>query len=454
MKKLAVLFIAFAMIFSLSACGEKAVKVYQGFGVTNTGRKGPGKDNTETQVWSFNQVFVNALFDEDGKVVDIHIDMLEVATPNYDGASMPHLSGFPGQGGYNNDGNHDEVIDGKTADTEENYMAEVKGWKTKRERGDEYKMTTGTWASQMDKFQEVFTGKTVAEIEAWFAKYTSDLNGRPLLATMEKPEDVAKYGKLTADEKAELADVTTAATMSLKDSHGDIIGAIKAAYENKRELEVKGVKSVGFGFTFTPRKGPGKDNTETQVWSFNETFATTLYDKDGKIVATFVDMIEIATPNYDGASMPHFSGFPGQGGYNEDENHDEVIDGKTAGTEEAFFAEIAGWKSKRDRGSEYVMTTGTWTSQMDKFQEVFTGKTIAEVKEWAAKFTSDLNGRPLLETMEKPEDVAKYGKLTDDEKAELADVTTAATMSLTDAHGDILGALENSFTNKYEVTLK
>ena len=148
----------------------------------------------------------------------------------------------------------------------------------------------------------------------------------------------SEVGKLTADEKAELADVTTAATMSLKDSHGDIIGAIKAAYENKRELEVKGVKSVGFGFTFTPRKGPGKDNTETQVWSFNETFATTLYDKDGKIVATFVDMIEIATPNYDGASMPHFSGFPGQGGYNNDENHDEVIDGKTAGTEEAFFA--------------------------------------------------------------------------------------------------------------------
>lgn len=239
MKKLAVLFIALAMIFSLSACGEKAVKVYQGLGITNTGRKGPGKDNTETQVWSFNQVFVNALFDEDGKVVDIFIDMLEVATPNYDGASMPHFSGFPGQGGYNNDENHDEVIDGKTAGTEEAFFAEIAGWKSKRDRGSEYVMTTGTWTTQMDKFQEVFTGKTIAEVKEWEVKFTSDLNGRPLLETMEKPEDVAKFGKLTDDEKAELADVTTAATMSLTDAHGDILGALEASYTNKYEVTLK-----------------------------------------------------------------------------------------------------------------------------------------------------------------------------------------------------------------------
>ncbi|MGM0397245.1 MAG: hypothetical protein ACQEP4_09365 [Bacillota bacterium] len=47
-------------------------------------------------------------------------------------------------------------------------------------------------------------------------------------------EDKAKYNALADDEKAMLADVTSAATMSLNDSHGDIIAAIKASFENKK----------------------------------------------------------------------------------------------------------------------------------------------------------------------------------------------------------------------------
>jgi len=35
-----------------------------------------------------------------------------------------------------------------------------------------------------------------------------------------------------------LADVTSAATMSLKDSHGDIIAAIKASFENRVEIDL------------------------------------------------------------------------------------------------------------------------------------------------------------------------------------------------------------------------
>lgn len=35
-----------------------------------------------------------------------------------------------------------------------------------------------------------------------------------------------------------LADVTSSATMSLNDSHGDIIAAIKASFDNKVDIEL------------------------------------------------------------------------------------------------------------------------------------------------------------------------------------------------------------------------
>lgn len=454
MKRLLTLVMSIALLFSLAACAPKKVTVYQGFGIVNSGRKGPGADETKTQVWSFNEVYADVLFDKAGKILSVYIDMLEVATPNYDGAGMPHLSGFPGQGGYNNDPKHDGKIVGKTLDTPENFTAEVTGWQTKRARGDSYKMTTGTWTTQMDRFQKLFVGKTVAEIEAWFTKYTSPLNGRPLKDGSTKPEEKTKYDALTKEDKAMLADVTTTATMSLKDAHGDIIGALKAAFANKKEYVVQKAAFQGLGVVSTPRTGPGKDVTGTQVWSFNSVFANTIFDKDGKILAIHIDSLEVATPNYDGAGMPHFSGFPGQGGFNNDAKHDGKIAGKTDGTEATFFAEIATWKTKRARGAEYKMTTGTWNSQMDKFETVFVGKTYAEIEAWFKKYTSPLNGRPLKDGSTKPEEKTKYDALTKEEKAMLADVTTAATMSLKDSHGDILAAIKASFTNKIAVTLK
>jgi uncharacterized protein with FMN-binding domain len=215
-----------------------AASVFQGFGMSANARTGPGKDDKETQVWSINEVLADVLFDGDGKIVDIFIDQLEVATPNYDGDGMPHFSGFPGQGGYNNDENHDEKVDGKTADTEDAFKAELALWKTKRERGDAYKVGISTWHEQMDAFQKLFVGKTIAEIEEWAKKYTSDVNGRPLKAESTVEGDKAKYDKLTDAEKAELAEVITSATMSVNDAHGNIISAIKASWENARDINL------------------------------------------------------------------------------------------------------------------------------------------------------------------------------------------------------------------------
>ena len=199
---------------------------------------GPGSDDTGTPVYSINQVFANTLFDSEGRITAIYVDQLEYATPNYDGAEMPHFSGWPGQGGYNNDSNHDAVVDGTTPDTEEQFTEEVAGWVTKRDRGDSYVMGTGTWSEQMDTFQQLFVGKTVDEVEEWFAKYCSDANGRPLKESSSGEGDAEKYAALTDEEKAMLADITSSATMSLNDSHGDILSAIRASFENMVNVDL------------------------------------------------------------------------------------------------------------------------------------------------------------------------------------------------------------------------
>ncbi len=432
---------------------QVAAEAYQGFGLSNTVRMGPGSDDTGTPVYSINQVFANVVFDGDGKILAIYVDQLEYATPNYDGASMPHFSGWPGQGGYNNDSNHDAVVDGTTPDTEEQFTEEVAGWVTKRDRGEDYVMGTGTWHEQMDAFQRLFIGMTVDEVEEWFAKYCSDANGRPLRESSSGEGDAEKYAALTDEEKAMLADVTSSATMSLNDSHGDILSAIRKAWENRVPLGEMTATGMGLGLSNTVRMGPGSDDTGTPVYSINQVFANTLFDSEGRIVAIYVDQLEYATPNYDGAEMPHFSGWPGQGGYNNDSNHDAVVDGTTPDTEEQFTEEVAGWVTKRDRGETYVMGTGTWSEQMDAFQKLFVGKTVDEVEEWFAKYCSDANGRPLKESSSGEGDAEKYAALTDDEKAMLADVTSSATMSLNDSHGDILSAIRASFDNMVTVDL-
>ena len=215
-----------------------ASDLYQGFGMSNMGRKGPGTDAEDVQVWSINQVLANTLFDEEGKIVSLHVDQLEVATPNYDGDGMPHFSGWPGQGGYNYDENHDGTITGLTEDTEENFFEEIETWETKRERGDAYVMGAGTWSEQMNAYEQVFVGKTVEEVQEWFDTYSADSNGRPLKEGLEDEGDAAKYDALSNEDKSMLAELTSSATMSLNDSHGNIVEAIRNSFENSRDINL------------------------------------------------------------------------------------------------------------------------------------------------------------------------------------------------------------------------
>ena len=203
-----------------------------GIGMAATGRLGPGTDDQDNPVYSFNVVFAHGIFDAEGRVLRMDVDQLEVATPNYDGASMPQFSGFPGQGGYALWDDAAGGVTGTTSDTADNYLAEVSAWVTKRDRGEDYKLGTGTWASQMDAYQQMFVGRTVDEIEDWFGKYFSGANGRPLKEDSAGEGDLEQYEGLAETDKQELADITSSATMSLRDAHGDILLAVRRAWEN------------------------------------------------------------------------------------------------------------------------------------------------------------------------------------------------------------------------------
>lgn len=412
-----------------------------GLGIYSNGRLGPGKDDTGTGIYSFHEVAAYVLFDNDGRILDLEVDDLEVATPNYPGDSTPDFTGFPGQS-YNADENHDGTVDALWEQTDEDFLSAVGSWKTKRERGNSYKLNSGTWEQEMDIFEEFFIGMTVDEVQQWYASYCSDLNGRPLHGTSDNEEDIAKYEALSAEEKAGL-DAISGATMSLNDDNGHMIEAIVKAYDNRRPVDAQQVSKIGLGFTNTGRLGPGKDDRDTGVYSFNTQVAGACYDENGKALALYVDVVEVATPNYDGETMPNLTGFPGQS-YNADENHDEKVDTLLEQTDDNFLAEIEGWKTKRERGSSYKLNSGTWADEMDIFEENFIGMTADEMEAWYTAYCSDVNGRPLFGTSDKEEDIAKYEALSQEEKADL-DAISGATMSLKDPHGDILGAILRSW---------
>ncbi len=213
-------------------------EVFAGFGSTTNFRVGPGKDDTGAQVYSFNVTMASVLFDKDGKILDAQVDIYEVATPNYDGKSMPHFSGWPGKEGYNVTDLNTGKVTGVSENTEELAKQELADWKTKRERGDAYGMNPqNEWYNQMHNYEQWMIGKTVSEVRSWFARYTSERNGRPIKEGSDNADDRKVYAKLTDEEKAQLYDVVSMATMSLSDDHGLILEAIEKAYDNRTPVD-------------------------------------------------------------------------------------------------------------------------------------------------------------------------------------------------------------------------
>ena len=214
----------------------QAAGITHGLGFYSNGRLGPGSDDQDTGVYSFNEVVAYVLFDDAGKILDLEVDQLEVAMPNYDGESMPDFTGFPGHS-YNADEDHDGTVDAVLEQTEDTFLSQIEGWQTKRERGSSYKLNSGTWTDEMNIFEEFFAGMTTEEVSAWFADYCSDVNGRPLFGTSENEEDIAKYDALSQEEK-DAMDAVSGATMSLRDAHGDILGAIEKAWACAKDTNI------------------------------------------------------------------------------------------------------------------------------------------------------------------------------------------------------------------------
>ena len=139
----------------------------------------------------------------------------------------------------------------------------------------------------------------------------------------------------------------------------------------------------GLGSAANFRNGPGKDAEGTPVYSFNIAMANALFDREGKILNVFVDVYEVSTPNYDGETMPHFSGWPGREGYNVTDPATGKVTGVSQNTEESAAEELSQWKTKRDRGDGYGMNpSNEWYKQMNAYQQWMTGKTVAELRDW------------------------------------------------------------------------
>ncbi len=305
------------------------------------------------------------------------------------------------------------------------FAKEVSSWKTKLEKGDAYKLAKGTWASQMEVFQEkLYKGKTVAELKAWFGKYTAS-NGRPLTASATG-DNKTKYDALGAADKAMLADLTSAATMSLNDSHGNLLGAVEKAYETKRNVNGNKAAYIGFGINTVPRD-------RGSYAQFNTTVAAVLFDEQDRIVDVIVDVVEVST------NETNWPGWPS-----------ETV---TVDASEKAFNSI---KSKRDRGDAYNMaraatTKNEWYVQMNNFEKFFVGMTAPEVKAWYEKYTGQ-TGKPLTKSVTNEYDIAKWSSLTYFERERIEDVTSSATMSLNDAHSDIVGAIVEAYNNKKAVS--
>ncbi len=180
-----------------------------GMGMASTGRLGPGTAEDGSPAYSFNVVIASADFDAEGRILALDVDQLEVLSTQF--------TGFP------------EETEG-----EADFLTQVSQWTTKGMQGDAYMLGSGSWRQQMDAYQQMMTGMTIEEINAWFqANFSSD-TGKPL----------------------ENMDTVTGATMSLRDEHGDILTAIQRAWEDAQRRQ-------GATSTDMPTDQPMMNDTNT-----------------------------------------------------------------------------------------------------------------------------------------------------------------------------------------------
>ncbi|NMA69616.1 MAG: LysM peptidoglycan-binding domain-containing protein [Desulfitobacterium sp.] len=205
-----------------SATVAPAGKLYYGVGMASNYRlRG---DTPERDTLAITSAAV--VFDEKGRIVDLEMDVLEINPTAFPGWRL-HVA-------------EDEAALAALTDGDKLGFA----WETKREKGPEGYNMVGqnsgkTYFEQLDYYEDFFTGMTVAEVKAWFNKYTG-ANGKPYpLAYPDAMTDEQKAAtaNFTDDEKKMLIDVTTNATKAIQDNHSRFIDAIENAWNLKVELK-------------------------------------------------------------------------------------------------------------------------------------------------------------------------------------------------------------------------
>lgn len=418
---------------------QVATDLYRGIGYSTLGGGlNNYADGEDVPYYYLNQVFANTLFDEDGTILAITIDQMEITTPNTSSLTAPHFYGWPGQS-YNYDENHDGNLTEITVD-EDLFLEQFLGMETKRERGDTYMMASGNWGDQMDVYQSEFVGLNIDQVKEWYDTYTSDVNARPLkISDSSSDEDVAKFDALSQDEQDYIVDVTSSASISLNDEHGNILEAIISSYENREGVaDVNKVSAHGTGVTLVGRLGPGTSN-DMSTYSYNEVFVYTLFDDDGRILDVKIDQFEVKTGNTDGLNA--FIGWPG------------TSYGDREATFDTLAEQMADLVTKNEQGEGYMMASGSWEDQINVYENLFIGMTADEVVAWYETYCSDVNGRPLIKITEESNeaDIAKFDALSTDEQDMIVDAISGASISLNDEHGDIVLAIVKSFENRVNV---
>ncbi len=238
MKKVFALLLALAMLLSLAACGgEKTAEYKLGMGVVVSMDASSDKTEDKDAFARVDATYATVVLDKDGKIVAIDLD-----------AAQTKVS----------------VADGKILDLDSVDLH------TKKELGDDYAMkgVSGIgkeWYEQAAAYADKMIGKTVEDVKAL------------ALSDTGAPAD---------------ADLNAVCTMAV----GDFNAAIVAACEDAQAKDFTAAEGFKLGLDIDIDVASSSDynaDKETNATvKMTATFAATVIDSEGKVVAALLDEIQ------------------------------------------------------------------------------------------------------------------------------------------------------------------
>lgn len=287
-------------VFSVAGCSpaaEPEVTVKLGLGSVSSIAKSRDAAEGTTAMAQADTTIAAVVFDEEGKIVDVRIDVAQTKV---------------------------DFDDDMKVSSDKN--AKVK---TKKEKGHDYGMggisqIGKEWFEQIAAFEEWMIGKTVEEVKGLKVK-----------------ERDASHTHVP-----DVPELTSTVTITVQ----DYMAAVEKAWENA--VEVTGYESLGLGVDVSIAKSRDASETTTAQAQIDATFAATVFNKDGNVAGTLIDVAQVRVP------------FDAEG---------KVSADKTA--------EI---RSKKELGPDYNMVGNSeigkeWFEQMEALEDWMAGKSVGEI---------------------------------------------------------------------------